>query len=306
MLFFKKINSVNQQIIFPILDDNDFKIYIKREDKIHPIVSGNKFRKLKYNIQKAKELNKNVIITFGGAHSNHLLATAYAGKKENLKTIAYVRGEELKNIKYNSTLQKCNDFGMEFVFISRGDYRKRNELDYIKSIKTKFKDAYVIPEGGTNELGVLGCEEILTLDDSFFDVICCPVGSGGTISGIINSSSNNHKVIGFSALKGSEINNVISKFVNKSNWKIFDDDIFGGYANIDNRLVDFINKFYKNTGLELDPIYNSKMLFKIIKLIESKKWEFGKKILLINTGGQQSVKEMNIKLKKKGCEIIKY
>jgi len=306
MLFFETISSVNQQIIFPIFDDNDFKIYIKREDKIHPIVSGNKFRKLKYNIQKAKELNKNIIITFGGAHSNHLLATAYAGKKENLKTIAYVRGDELQNIKYNSTLQKCNDFGMEFVFISRVDYRKRNELDYIKSIKTKFKDAYVIPEGGTNELGVLGCEEILTLDDSFFDVICCPVGSGGTISGIINSSSNNHKVIGFSALKGSEINNVISKFVNKSNWKIFDDDIFGGYANIDNRLVNFINEFYKNTGLELDPIYNSKMLFKIIKLIESKKWKFGKKVLLINTGGLQSVKEMNIKLKKKGCKIIKY
>ena len=306
MSFFEKINSVNQRIILPLLNKSDFKIYIKREDKIHPIVSGNKFRKLKYNIQKAKELNKNVVITFGGAYSNHLLATAYVGKVENLKTIAYVRGEELKNIKYNSTLQKCKDFGMEFVFISRDDYRKRNELNYILSIKTRFNNAYIIPEGGTNELGVLGCEEILNSNDSFFDVICCPVGSGGTISGIINSSSNNHKVIGFSALKGSEINNVISKFAYKSNWKIFDDDIFKGYANIDNRLVDFINIFFKNTGILLDPIYNSKMVYRIIKLIENKEWEFGKKILLVNTGGLQSVKEMNIKLKKKGCEIIKY
>ncbi|MGY8946343.1 MAG: 1-aminocyclopropane-1-carboxylate deaminase/D-cysteine desulfhydrase [Flavobacteriales bacterium] len=306
MSFFNNINSINQQIILPTLNDNGFKIYIKREDEIHPIVSGNKFRKLKYNIQKAKELNKRVILTFGGAYSNHLLATAYAGKKENLKTIAYVRGQELKNIKYNSTLQKCNDFGMEFIFISRDDYRKRNELDYIKSIKTKFNEAYIIPEGGTNELGVLGCEEILTLDDSFFDVICCPVGSGGTISGIINSSNNNHKVLGFSALKGSEINNVISKFAKKTNWKIFDDETFGGYSNIDNKLVDFINNFFQNTGIMLDPIYNSKMVFRIIKLIENNQWEFGKKILLINTGGLQSIKEMNIKLKKKGCDIIKY
>ena len=306
MSFFNYINSINQQIISPTLNDNGFKIYIKREDEIHPIVSGNKFRKLKYNIQKAKELNKRVILTFGGAYSNHLLATAYAGKKENLKTIAYVRGQELKNIKYNSTLQKCNDFGMEFVFISREDYRKRNELDYIKSIKTKFNEAYIIPEGGTNELGVLGCEEILTLDDSFFDVICCPVGSGGTISGIINSSNNNHKVLGFSALKGSEINNVISKFAKKTNWKIFDDETFGGYSNIDNKLVDFINNFFQNTGIMLDPIYNSKMVFRIIKLIENNQWEFEKKILLINTGGLQSIKEMNIKLKKKGCDIIKY
>ena len=306
MSFFNNINSINQQIILPTLNDNGFKIYIKREDEIHPIVSGNKFRKLKYNIQKAKELNKRVILTFGGAYSNHLLATAYAGKKENLKTIAYVRGQELKNIKYNSTLQKCNDFGMEFIFISRDDYRKRNELDYIKSIKTKFNEAYIIPEGGTNELGVLGCEEILTLDDSFFDVICCPVGSGGTISGIINSSNNHHKVLGFSALKGSEINNVISKFAKKTNWKIFDDETFGGYSNIDNKLVDFINNFFQNTGIMLDPIYNSKMVFRIIKLIENNQWEFGKKILLINTGGLQSIKEMNIKLKKKGCDIIKY
>ncbi|MDA0757520.1 MAG: pyridoxal-phosphate dependent enzyme [Bacteroidetes bacterium] len=306
MSFFEKIKSVNQQFILPMLNDGDFKMYIKREDQIHPIVSGNKFRKLKYNVQEAKGLKKNCLITFGGAYSNHLLATAYVGKNENLKTLAFVRGEELKNINYNSTLQKCNDFGMKLIFISREDYRKRNEIDYINYIKNKFKDSYIIPEGGTNEFGVLGCEEILSLEDSFFDVICCPVGSGGTIAGIINSSNDSHKVLGFSALKGSEINNVITKFTDKKNWKIFDDDIFGGYAKIDNRLVSFINNFFKNTGMILDPIYNSKMLFKIIKLIENNQWGFGKKILLINTGGLQSIKEMNNKLKKKGCEIIKY
>jgi len=306
MSFFEKIKSVNQQIILPILNDGDFKIYIKREDQIHPIVSGNKFRKLKYNVKEAKDSNKDSLITFGGAYSNHLLATAYVGKKENLKTLAFVRGEELKNINYNSTLQKCNDFGMKFIFISRDDYRKRNEIDYINSIKNEFKDSYIIPEGGTNEFGVLGCEEILSIEDSCFDVICCPVGSGGTIAGIIKSSNDSQKVLGFSALKGSGINNVITKFTEKENWKIFDDDIFGGYAKIDSRLVDFMNEFFKNTGIVLDPIYNSKMVFKITKLIKSDQWEFGKKILLINTGGLQSIKEMNIKLKNKGCDIIKY
>ena len=305
MSFFKNIQSVNQQIMLPIFKENNFKLYIKREDQIHPTVSGNKFRKLKYNIKKAKEMNKQEIVTFGGAHSNHLLATAFMGQIEGLKTFGIIRGEELKKLNYNSTLKKCQELGMKFIFISRDDYRKRNELDYTKSISDLYTSAYIIPEGGTNELGVLGCQEILSSEDSFFDVICCPVGSGGTISGIINSSNDSHKIIGFSALKGSEIKNVISKFVKKSNWEIYDDDFFGGYSKIDNKLVDFINNFFEMTGLMLDPIYNSKMLFKIINLIENKKWEFGKKILIINTGGLQSIKEINIKLKRKGCTIIK-
>mgnify|MGYP002151857137 CR=1 FL=1 len=179
--------------MLPIFNENNFKFYIKREDQIHPTVSGNKFRKLKYNIKKAKEMNKQEILTFGGAHSNHLLATAFMGKIEGLKTYGIIRGEELKKLNYNSTLKKCQELGMKFIFISRDDYRKRNELDYTKSISDLYTSAYVIPEGGTNELGVLGCQEILSSEDSFFDVICCPVGSGGTISGIINSSNDSQQ-----------------------------------------------------------------------------------------------------------------
>jgi 1-aminocyclopropane-1-carboxylate deaminase len=195
---------------------------------------------------------------------------------------------------------------MKFLFISRKDYKKRNNAEYINTLRKKYTNSFIIPEGGTNYLGVKGCEEILEKDDDFFDVICCPVGSGGTIAGLINSKKKFQKILGFSALKSSNINNVITKFVNNNNWKIFDDNFFKGYSKIDNRLVNFINDINKQTGILLDPIYNSKMLYHIIKMISSDQWIYGKKILLINTGGLQSINEINFKLKKKGCEIINH
>ena len=166
--------------------------------------------------------------------------------------------------------------------------------------------AFIVPEGGTNYLGVKGCEEILNKEDSFFDVICCPVGSGGTISGLINSKNNLQKILGFSALKDSKIKNVITKFVNNNDWKVFDDMFFGGYSKVDYELVNFINKTYDQTGILFDPIYNSKMLFQIIYMISNDKWPYGKNILLINTGGIQSIDEINLRLKKKGCVTINH
>ena len=136
-----------------------------------------------------------LLISFGGAFSNHLLAVAYLGKIEGIKTLAIVRGEELKNSKLNTTLQKCSDFGMEFEFVSREKYRERNTNKYNCELQNKFKNAYIVPEGGTNMLGVKGCEEILSkYDKEFFDVVCVPVGSGGTFSGLINSSLEKQKI----------------------------------------------------------------------------------------------------------------
>jgi 1-aminocyclopropane-1-carboxylate deaminase len=306
MFNFNNIASINQEISLPILNKYNKKIYFKREDLIHPIISGNKFRKLKYNIKEALKINKTHLISFGGAYSNHLLALSYIGKLYGLSTLGIIRGEELLKKKLNSTLQKCNDFGMKFVYVSREEYRKRNHIKYIDSLQKLYKDSFIIPEGGTNHLGVKGCEEILTKKDEDFDVICCPVGSGGTISGLINSKNKNQKVLGFSALKASGINNVISNFVNNNNWELYDDVFFGGYSQVDNRLVSFINETYSSTGVLLDPIYNSKMLFRIINLILIDKWIYGDKILIINTGGLQSVYEMNLKLKKKGCITINH
>tara|TARA_B110001450_G_scaffold51679_1_gene48304 strand:- start:4679 stop:5599 length:921 start_codon:yes stop_codon:yes gene_type:complete len=306
MFNFNNIASINQEISLPILNKYNKKIYFKREDLIHPIISGNKFRKLKYNIKEALKINKTHLISFGGAYSNHLLALSYIGKLYGLSTLGIIRGEELLKKKLNSTLQKCNDFGMKFIYVSREEYRKRNHKKYIDSLQKLYKDSFIIPEGGTNHLGVKGCEEILTKKDEDFDVICCPVGSGGTISGLINSKNKNQKVLGFSALKASGINNVISNFVNNNNWELYDDVFFGGYSKVDNRLVSFINETYSSTGVLLDPIYNSKMLFRIINLILIDKWIYGDKILIINTGGLQSVYEMNLKLKKKGCITINH
>ena len=306
MFNFNNIASINQEISLPILKKYNKKIYFKREDLIHPIISGNKFRKLKYNIKEALKINKTHLISFGGAYSNHLLALSYIGKLYGLSSLGIIRGEELLKKKLNSTLQKCNDFGMKFVYVSREEYRKRNHIKYIDSLQKLYKDSFIIPEGGTNHLGVKGCEEILTKKDEDFDVICCPVGSGGTISGLINSKNKNQKVLGFSALKASGINNVISNFVNNNNWELYDDVFFGGYSKVDNRLVSFINETYSSTGVLLDPIYNSKMLFRIINLILIDKWIYGDKILIINTGGLQSVYEMNLKLKKKGCITINH
>ncbi len=306
MFYFDDIESLNQEINLPSLKKYNVNIFVKREDLIHPIISGNKFRKLKYNIEKAIKDKKDEIISFGGAYSNHLLALAFIGKLSNLKTIGIIRGEELKQKKLNSTLKRCKDFGMKFIFISRKEYKRRNEIKYINSIKVKFRNAFIVPEGGTNYLGVKGCEEILNKEDSFFDVICCPVGSGGTISGLINSKNNVQKILGFSALKNSKIKNVITKFVNNNDWKVFDDMFFGGYSKVDYELVNFINKTYDQTGILFDPIYNSKMLFQIIYMISNDKWPYGKNILLINTGGIQSIDEINLRLKKKGCVTINH
>ena len=223
MSFFNTIKTENIRLEFQDLN-HDLKIFMKREDLIHPIISGNKFRKLKYNLKKLKKNKNSLLITFGGAFSNHLLAVAYLGKIEGIKTLAIVRGEELKNSKLNTTLQKCSDFGMKFEFVSREKYRERNSNKYNYELQNKFKNAYIVPEGGTNILGVKGCEEILSESDkNFFDVVCVPVGSGGTFSGLINSSLEKQKILGFSALNNSNISEVINKFVKKDNWKLYDE-----------------------------------------------------------------------------------
>ena len=304
MFSFTNKTIINQKIDLPILKKKNIDLFIKREDLIHPIISGNKFRKLKYNILELKKLRKRQIITFGGAFSNHLFACAYLGRHNKIKTIGIIRGEELEFEELNYNLKKCKKFGMTLKFITRKEYKERNNPSYQKNLLNKFEGSYLIPEGGTNDLGVFGCQEILNEKDGYFDSICCAVGSGGTISGLINESKGTQTVIGFSALKSSGVEEVINKYVTKQNWKIYQDDLFGGYSKIDKKLVNFINDFFKKHQILLDPIYNSKMLYKIINLINNNNNHFGKKILMINTGGLHSIEGINQKLSKKGCSII--
>ena len=300
------MDSINQKILLDLPDG--IELFIKREDKLHPIISGNKFRKLKYNIQEAKRLGHTTLLTFGGAFSNHILAVAGAGAEFGFKTIGIIRGEELESkINENPTLAKTQELGMQFHFVSRAAYRDKESSSFISFLCEKFGNFYLVPEGGTNDLAIKGCEEILTSEDkSYFTHIACAVGTGGTISGLINSSTEKQQLIGFSSLKGAFLSEVIRNFVVKTNWSISDAYHFGGYGKVTDELIQFLNSFYTQTSIPLDPVYTGKMVFGVLDLIEKGYFPPNAKILMIHTGGLQGIKGMNFALKNKNKEILQY
>jgi 1-aminocyclopropane-1-carboxylate deaminase len=296
------LNVITQEIL---LKNTSVKLFIRREDLIHPFVSGNKFRKLKYNLLEAKNQKKTTLLTFGGAFSNHIAATAFAGKQNGFNTIGIIRGDELASkINENPTLKFAQENGMVFEFVSREAYRLKESDDFIENLKNKYGDFYIIPEGGTNDLAVKGCEEILEEDDSFFNYICSSIGTGGTISGIINSALPHQKVLGFPSLKGDFLQKDIRKFAHKENWTLISDYHFGGYGKVSRELIEFINSFYQENSIPLDPIYTGKMVFGVIDLIHQGYFPENSKILMIHTGGLQGIQGMNLKLKSKNLPLI--
>lgn len=289
--------SINQEII---TEHPSIRLFIKREDLLHPYISGNKFRKLKYNLAQAKKENKTTLLTFGGAFSNHILAVAAAGKEYGFKTIGIIRGQELEGkVAENPTLQKAEEFGMIFKFVSRENYREKNNPQFIGELEQNFGNFYLLPEGGTNDLAIQGCEEILTPDDEKFDYICCAVGTGGTISGIINCSKSSQQVLGFPSLKGDFLKEDICKFATRLNWELIQSYHFGGYGKVSEELIQFINEFYQRNKIILDPIYTGKMVFGVIDLINKNYFPENSKILMIHTGGLQGIVGMNKVLKQK-------
>ena len=287
------------------LSTNKVSVFIRREDLIHPFISGNKFRKLKYNLLQAKSQKAETLLTFGGAFSNHIAATAFAGKEHGFKTIGIIRGDELRDkIQVNPTLKFAQECGMQFKFVTREAYRQKTETEFIADLKQEFGNFYLFPEGGTNEFAIKGCEEILTKEDTEFDFICCSIGTGGTISGLINSVLPHQKVLGFPALKGDFLQNEIRNFVRNENWELITDYHFGGYGKVKPELIAFINTFYAENKIPLDPIYTGKMVFGVIDLIEKNYFPENSKILLIHTGGLQGIQGMNLKLKAKKLQTI--
>lgn len=299
-----------EEIFLPELRAKEVQLFVKREDTIHPVISGNKYRKLFYNIAFAKKNGYTELLTFGGAFSNHILATAGAGFEFGFKTIGVIRGEELgvdieKTLLNNETLRRAKDYGMEFDFISRSEYKEKANQSYLNQVKKRYPNAFILPEGGTNEKAIEGCEEILDKHTKEFEFICCAVGTGGTISGIINSSSNKQQVIGFPALKGDFLEDEINgNNVNKNNWKLVTDYHFGGYAKINADLITFNNNFFKTCGVLLDPVYTGKMFYGIVDLVKKNKFAKGSKILAIHTGGLQGIKGMNSVLAKKKMPLL--
>ncbi|KAA1242122.1 1-aminocyclopropane-1-carboxylate deaminase/D-cysteine desulfhydrase [Aquimarina sp. RZ0] len=301
--------SRNEEIFHPILKESGVSLCIKREDLIHEYVSGNKFRKLKYNLSEAKRLGYDTLLTFGGAYSNHIAAVASAGRLVGLRTIGVIRGEELlndleKTLAENATLMFASACGMRLKFISRGAYREKGSSSFLEGLQKEFGRLYIIPEGGTNDLAIKGCEEILNSQDSQYDVICCAVGTGGTVSGIINSSLIHQSVLGFPALKGSFLTSEIKKYTKKTNWELVEKYHFGGYGKINKELIEFINTFRSNQNILLDPIYTGKMIYGLFDMIQNGVFTKNTRILAIHTGGLQGVDGMNNKLAKKRLPLI--
>jgi 1-aminocyclopropane-1-carboxylate deaminase len=283
----------------------NIRLTVKREDLLHPHISGNKLRKLKYNLLQAQKEHKETLLTFGGAYSNHIAATAAAGSEYGLNTIGIIRGEELavKNGS-NPTLTFAQECGMKLEFVSREEYNRKTHQDFIDNLKADYGDFYVVPEGGTNSLAVKGCEEILDKEDVEFTHIACAVGTGGTVSGLINSALPHQKVLGFPALK-ADLSDDIRKFAQQENWQLVTDYHFGGYGKVTTELIMFINEFNEKTGIPLDPVYTGKMVFGVMDMISRGSFPENANILAIHTGGLQGVAGMNKLLLKKNLPLIK-
>jgi len=278
---------------FTILSDLVIKkfgvnILVMREDLKHPVVGGNKFRKLKYNLEKAKAENKTTLVTFGGAWSNHIAATAFAGKEYGFKTIGIIRGEKTEPL--NLTLKRAAASGMKFIFIDRTTYRNKELALKIALKYHRRKNYYIIPEGGNNYEGFKGCAEIVNDIDFDFNYICVPCGTGTTLAGIASSLKPHQKAIGISVLKNnySIDQNVKQYCSNQSAYQIFHDYHCGGYAKSNKSLVAFMHNFLMNHEVGIETIYTGKMFYGIFDLIFNKLFfKKGDVVIAVHTGGLQ-------------------
>lgn len=280
------------------------RLFIKREDLTHPEISGNKYWKMFYNVKKylEKEVSERKIITFGGAFSNHIAAAAALGKEFDIETLGIIRGDELENSwQENPTLSLAHKNGMTFRFVTRETYRDKETL--MKNLQEEFPESLVVPEGGTNENAVEGIQFMLNEETQDFDYLCSAIGTGGTLSGISKFAEEHQKVLGFKAVKDESLEKRILNFSKRQNFTIFDASD-GGFGKITDENIRFINKFYQDFGIILEPVYTGKMLRKIFELIEEDYFPENSKILAFHTGGLQGIKGANEMLKKKNRNLI--
>jgi 1-aminocyclopropane-1-carboxylate deaminase len=273
----------------PVLSDNGVRLFVKRDDLIHPHISGNKWRKLRYNLEKAREEGKDTILTFGGAFSNHIAAVAFSGKEFGFKTIGIIRGEPVFPL--NPTLELAAKCGMVLHFLDRESYRMKQSPELIGVLRQRFGDVYLLPEGGANEQGVRGCEEILSEVSIPFDVVCCSCGTGTTMAGIVrNLHGTGKQAIGFPALKGGEFlyqDIRAMSGASSADWELCCDYHFGGYAKVTPVLMEFIDRFEKDQGIPLEPVYTGKMFFGIFDKVRKGHFPPGTVIIAVHTGGLQ-------------------
>jgi 1-aminocyclopropane-1-carboxylate deaminase len=292
---YRPTGSPVQEVNDLVLEGSGVRLLMKRDDLIHEHISGNKWRKLKYNLAEAVQQNHHTVLTFGGAYSNHIVATAFACRKAGLESIGIIRGEDDPT---NPTLTFARENGMQLQFVPREEYRdmKQGETHPMAFLQEKFGRCYVIPEGGANGMGVRGCAEILPEVEEHFDVVCCAAGTGATLAGLALTLKDHQRLIGFPALKGGDfLNDEVERLIGESNLRppttvnlqLSTEYHFGGYAKLTPQLLDFIRGFTERTGIPLDPVYTGKMLFGIYDMIARSRFEKGATILAIHTGGLQ-------------------
>ncbi|MBX2944378.1 MAG: 1-aminocyclopropane-1-carboxylate deaminase/D-cysteine desulfhydrase [Cyclobacteriaceae bacterium] len=278
-----------QEIHDPLFDKAGIRVLVKREDLNHPYVSGNKWWKLKYNLEEAKKLGHKTLLTFGGAYSNHIFSTAAAAHELGFESIGIIRGEEMFPL--NPTLTFAKSRGMGLKYITREAYRQKINPHFIESLHQEFGDFYLIPEGGTNALAVKGVAEFAqTLGDGF-DYLCCAVGTGGTLAGLIKGLDASVEILGFPVLKGGEfLKEEVERLIGKEarNWKLMTDYHFGGYGKTTAALFEFIKDRLTKNNLPLDSVYTGKLVAGVYDLIEKGYFRRWATILVVHSGGLQN------------------
>lgn len=277
-----------QEIHDPVFDQAGVRVLIKREELNHPFVSGNKWWKLKYNLEEAKRLNHKTLLTFGGAYSNHIYATAAAAHELGFESIGIIRGEE--TLPLNHTLSFAKNKGMKLHYISREQYRKKTEVKFIDQLHQHLGDFYLIPEGGTNALAVKGVTEFAQMLGNDFDYLCCAVGTGGTLAGLVNGLPGTKTVIGFSSLKGGGfLKEEVKKYLHNDygKWVLRTSYHHGGYGKTTPELLTFMEQIQNRHNLPLDPVYTGKLLYGVCDEIKKGFFEKESTVLILHSGGLQ-------------------
>jgi len=280
--------SILTKIDDPLLAQYQIELWMKRDDLLHPIVSGNKWRKLKYILDHALSLGADTIISMGGAYSNHLHALAYVGKVLGLKTIGLVRGEQPETL--TPALLDMKRWGMELKFVSRSDYRLLRQYKGWRDLPGLKIGQYWLTEGGAQALALKGVAELIADIDVSFDMLCVPCGTGTTLAGIVEAVPEQVSVLGFAALKNAgflteDVEALLSQ--PRNNWQINLGYHFGGFAKITTELNTFIEDFELKTTISLEPVYTGKMMYAVYDLIKKHYFKPGRRIIALHTGGLQ-------------------
>lgn len=280
--------SVLTKVDDPFLENHQISLWLKRDDLLHPIISGNKWRKLKYNLTEALSMGADTLISMGGAYSNHLHALAYTGKMLGLKTVGIIRGERPESL--TPTLLDMESWGMELRYISRSEYRQYRNYKHWHDLPGIAPGQYWLPEGGSNNFALTGIAELVDEIDIHYDTLCVACGTGATLAGLINATSVRISVLGFAALKNAgflhaDVQSLL--FENLHHWDIFLDYHLGGFAKLNSELALFMTEFEQKTSIPLEPVYTGKMLYGIYDLIGKGYFKPGERIIALHTGGLQ-------------------